>query len=145
MLNYGALKDASKHWMIASNKTCLFRDTQIYWLHKLNPQLIHGKPQSRVPAQETLTKVQCEVAAASFFINFGFIKLKLMPHLDCARVSEQGQGALESFIILTGADTSGVHQATSFTASSLGEQLCVNSQLCVIPYGSNTPSSSLNI
>lgn len=68
-----------------------------------------------------------------------------MSHLDRAGVSGQGRGALESFIILTGTDTSGVRQATSLTASSLGEQLCVNSQLCVIPYGSNTPSSSLNI
>lgn len=71
--------------------------------------------------------------------------MKLTSHLDCAGVSERGQGALESFIILTGTDTSGVRQATSLTASSLGEQLCANSQLCVIPYGSNISSSSLNM
>lgn len=58
--------------------------------------------------------------------------------MDCAEVSEQGRGALERLIILTGSDTSSALQATSLAACSLGEQLCVNSQLCVIPYGSNT-------
>lgn len=71
--------------------------------------------------------------------------MKLTSHLGRAGVSEQDRGARESFIILTGTDTSGVHQATSLTASSLGEQLCANRQLCVIPYGSNISSSSLNM
>lgn len=93
-----------------------------------------------------LTKAQAEVGSASYFINSGFIHLKVAARLACAGVPRLGPGGpLESFIILTGTDTPSVHQATILATFSLGEQLYVNSQLCVIPYGSNISSSSLNI
>lgn len=53
VVNHEALKDASKHWMIVSNKPTLSRDPWIYWCYKLNPLLSRAKSQLRVCAQET--------------------------------------------------------------------------------------------
>lgn len=142
IIGNGPIRDEFAHRVMVQS---LMETPRFYLLHTLNPQLSWGELQLRGSAKGKLTKAGVWSSSRLIFHQFWIYPVKLDVLFGLCLGLWAGPGALESFIILTGTDTSGVGQATSLRSSSLGEQLCANRQLCVILYGSSTPSPSLNM